>query len=254
MAENSSRYSLAITKMPGKVEASKEDLHPHQRALHKVLSVPAAPRRPTSASLQNTKVQPARARKESTVSVCGKVPEMYLHLLASMTEDEAEGDNRKAGLAGQYPRLSVTDQPEKLNPSVHPCLGASSSWSSESIGQPSLLNGASEKIDHETEDEEERGFEINWERFQDALAEIRGRMRKHGGFYNVASTYFLLTYSGHGFKHWFLPMSFVRKTFWVAIVLFFLYCMIHQSLEVVKVYLDHPTSVSITVSGLSLRA
>jgi hypothetical protein len=109
--------------------------------------------------------------------------------------------------------------------------------------------GSRDTIDDYNYGENEDGkFEMSWENFQEALLELRGRMTKHGGFYNVASTYFLLTYSGHGFKHWFLPMGFLRKGFWIFLVLFFVYCMIDQSVQTVQNYLSYPKSVSVYVS------
>jgi hypothetical protein len=160
-----------------------------------------------------------------TSMVVGKVPQLYLRALSTVSS---------GGIGTTDP--SSTGAPPMFN-------SASRRGSSASYAQGSLAG-----TDKGQKTEDQADIE-SWSTWRKMRAAVLTWLTTHGGYYNVASTYFLLTYSGHGFKHWFLPMGFIRKGFWVGLVLFFLYMMVSQSVQTFQNYMAFPKSVSVQVQS-----
>ncbi|CAG0922950.1 unnamed protein product [Notodromas monacha] len=210
-------------------------------------------------------------KKRNSVTVSGKVPQMLTKLLndavaAEKTSATARNSSFYSGniaaTGHPVPRPSRFNSIASAPPAFHPnhqmdMLEMSDGHFEDGpfnkyAQQPSFSGDFSSFPEQQFLNTSDSGHDVDrctmtWDVLVDTVMQLRTKMEKHGDYHNVASTYFLLTYSGHGFPHWFLPMGFLRKGFWIALVLIFVYCMFAQSMQTWDNYMTYPKTVSVYV-------
>ncbi|CAG0922949.1 unnamed protein product [Notodromas monacha] len=199
-----------------------------------------------NSSLPHNNSFPAHSGRKNSVSVTGKVPQMLAKMLSDAVAAENHANNSFYS-ENLMPHGNPRPRPSRLNSFISAPSGFYQNPQEPRFSQDFSAFSAQYLESNTDGNDDADKFQMSWNKFQENMTHLRAKMEKHGGYHNVASTYFLLTYSGHGFKHWFLPMGFLRKGFWISLVLMFLYCMFAQSMQTVANYLTYPKTVSVYV-------